>query len=231
MTCNGRTVGENYTEKHSWDRDVIRAYDAPLMEKAGFLNLKGSLFDSAIMKTCVISEEFAARYLRNPDDPMAFEGRVVVFEGPEDYYHRIDDPALDIDDYTILIMRGAGPIGLSRRRRGGEHAAAGEPYPARRDLAALHRRRAAIRHLRYAFDPQRLSGGRGRAAGSPCSRPATASASTSTPAAPTSCCQPKNWNAAAPTSPRAAVSPTRPRRPRGRRSTARTWRSSPTGWC
>ncbi|MEE7506095.1 IlvD/Edd family dehydratase [Methylobacterium mesophilicum] len=111
LTCNGRTVGENYRGRHSWNRDVIRAYGEPLMERAGFLNLKGSLFDSAIMKTCVISEEFAARYLRNPNDPMAFEGRVVVFDGPEDYHTRIDDPALDIDENTILIMRGAGPIG------------------------------------------------------------------------------------------------------------------------
>ena len=111
LTCNGRTVGENYRGRHSWNRDVIRAYGEPLMERAGFLNLKGSLFDSAIMKTCVISEEFAARYLRNPAGPMAFEGRVVVFDGPEDYHTRIDDPALDIDENTILIMRGAGPIG------------------------------------------------------------------------------------------------------------------------
>ncbi|MFF9550386.1 IlvD/Edd family dehydratase [Methylobacterium fujisawaense] len=111
LTCNGRTVGENYRGRHSWNRDVIRAYGAPLMERAGFLNLKGTLFDSAIMKTCVISEEFAARYLRNPNDPMAFEGRVIVFDGPEDYHTRIDDPALDIDENTILIMRGAGPIG------------------------------------------------------------------------------------------------------------------------
>jgi dihydroxy-acid dehydratase len=110
-TCNGLTVGENYRGRHSWNREVIRAYETPLMERAGFLNLKGSLFDSAIMKTCVISEEFAARYLRNPEDPMAFEGRVVVFDGPEDYHHRIDDPALGIDENTVLIMRGAGPVG------------------------------------------------------------------------------------------------------------------------
>ncbi|MCJ2123118.1 IlvD/Edd family dehydratase [Methylobacterium sp. J-077] len=110
-TCNGLTVGENYRGRHSWNREVIRAYGTPLMEQAGFLNLKGSLFDSAIMKTCVISEEFAARYLRNPEDPMAFEGRVVVFDGPEDYHDRIDDPALGIDETTVLIMRGAGPVG------------------------------------------------------------------------------------------------------------------------
>ncbi|HEX2556024.1 MAG TPA: IlvD/Edd family dehydratase [Microvirga sp.] len=111
VTCNGRTIGENCRGKHSWDRDVIRPYDQPLREKAGFLHLKGTLFDSAIMKTSVISEEFQQRYLNNPDDPNAFEGPVVVFEGPEDYHHRIDDPSLGIDEHTILIMRGAGPIG------------------------------------------------------------------------------------------------------------------------
>jgi dihydroxy-acid dehydratase len=111
VTCNGRTIGENCRGKHSWDRDVIRPYEKPLREKAGFLNLKGTLFDSAIMKTSVISEEFQERYLNNPDDPNAFEGPVVVFEGPEDYHHRIDDPSLGIDEHTILIMRGAGPIG------------------------------------------------------------------------------------------------------------------------
>jgi dihydroxy-acid dehydratase len=111
ITCNGRTIGENCRGKHSWDRDVIRPYNEPLREKAGFLNLKGTLFDSAIMKTSVISQEFQERYLNNPDDPNAFEGPVVVFDGPEDYHHRIDDPSLGIDEHTILIMRGAGPIG------------------------------------------------------------------------------------------------------------------------
>jgi dihydroxy-acid dehydratase len=111
MTCNGRTMGENCRGKFSWDRNVIRPYEDPLIEKAGFLNLKGNLFDSAIMKTSVISKEFRDRYLSNPDDPNAFEGRVVVFEGPEDYHHNIDNPELEIDDRTILVMRGTGPIG------------------------------------------------------------------------------------------------------------------------
>ncbi|MGO4707424.1 IlvD/Edd family dehydratase [Microvirga sp. 2MCAF38] len=111
LTCNGKTVGENNTGQFTWDHDVIRAYDNPLREKAGFLNLKGTLFDSAIMKTSVISKEFQDRYLSNPKDPNAFEGPVVVFDGPEDYHHRIDDPSLNIDEHTILIMRGAGPIG------------------------------------------------------------------------------------------------------------------------
>jgi dihydroxy-acid dehydratase len=111
LTCNGKTVAENYTGAHTWDRDVIKPYAEPMRERAGFLNLKGSLFDSAIMKTSVISREFYDRYLANPEDPYAFEGKVVVFDGPEDYHHRIDDPALEIDEHTVLIMRGAGPIG------------------------------------------------------------------------------------------------------------------------
>jgi dihydroxy-acid dehydratase len=111
LTCNGSTIGENCRGKFTWDGTVIRPYDQPLKEKAGFLNLKGTLFDSAIMKTSVISPEFQERYLNNPEDPNAFEGKVVVFDGPEDYHHRIDDPSLGIDEHTILIMRGAGPIG------------------------------------------------------------------------------------------------------------------------
>ena len=79
--------------------------------QAGFLNLKGNLFDSAIMKTSVISDDFRARYLENPDDPNAFEGRAVVFDGPEDYHARIDDPALELDEDTVLVIRGVGPIG------------------------------------------------------------------------------------------------------------------------
>jgi dihydroxy-acid dehydratase len=111
VTANGRSVGENYEGRFSWDRSVIRPYDQPMRENAGFLHLTGTLFDSAIMKTSVISQEFFDRYLANPDDPDAFEGPVVVFEGPEDYHDRIDDPALAIDENTILIMRGVGPIG------------------------------------------------------------------------------------------------------------------------
>jgi dihydroxy-acid dehydratase len=111
MTASGKTAGENYRGKFATDRKVIRSYDDPMKKNAGFLNLKGTLFDSAIMKTSVISKEFQDRYLSNPKDPNAFEGKVAVFDGPEDYHHRIDDPAMGIDEHTILIMRGAGPIG------------------------------------------------------------------------------------------------------------------------
>ena len=93
------------------DPDVIRPFKKPLKDKAGFLNMKGNLFDSAIMKTSGISEEFRKRYLENPKDPNAFEGRAIVFDGPEDYHKRIDDPALKIDATCILFMRGAGPTG------------------------------------------------------------------------------------------------------------------------
>jgi len=111
MTVNGKTVGENYTASMIEDEKVIRPFDRPLKERAGFRVLKGNLFSSAIMKTSVISPEFRDRYLSNPNDPEAFIGRAVVFDGPEDYHHRIDDPSLAIDAATILFMRGAGPIG------------------------------------------------------------------------------------------------------------------------
>ncbi|MBB6427821.1 IlvD/Edd family dehydratase [Sphingopyxis sp. JAI128] len=111
LTVNGRTIGENCHEAEIEDERVIRRFDQPLKPAAGFSVLRGNLFDSAIMKLSVISPEFRERYLSNPDDPDAFEGPVVVFDGPEDYHDRIDDPALGIDASTLLIMRGAGPVG------------------------------------------------------------------------------------------------------------------------
>ncbi|WP_332304115.1 IlvD/Edd family dehydratase [Rhizobium sp. GR12] len=111
MTVNGKTIGDNCRGAIIEDEKVIRPFDQPLKERAGFRVLRGNLFSSAIMKTSVISEEFRNRYLSNPNDPEAFEGRAVVFDGPEDYHHRIDDPSLGIDANTVLFMRGAGPIG------------------------------------------------------------------------------------------------------------------------
>jgi len=111
LTINGRTMGENVRAAAVSDRDVIRGYATPLVKDAGFRVLGGTLFDSAIMKMSVISAEFRTRYLSDPKDPNAFEGRAVVFEGPEDYHHRIEDPALGIDERTILVVRGVGPIG------------------------------------------------------------------------------------------------------------------------
>jgi len=111
MTANGHTIGENCRDAIIEDEKVIRPFADPLVHDAGFIVLSGNLFDSAVMKTSVISEEFRARYLANPDDPDAFEGPVVVFDGPEDYHRRIDDPATGITEYTLMVMRGAGPIG------------------------------------------------------------------------------------------------------------------------
>ncbi|HWC92099.1 MAG TPA: IlvD/Edd family dehydratase, partial [Pseudolabrys sp.] len=111
LTINGKTMGENVRHAAAKDVDVIRPYRKPMKKKAGFKVLSGNLFDSAIMKTSVISEDFRRRYLSNPDDPDAFEGKAMVFEGPEDYHHRIEDPKLEIDAHTMLFVRGVGPIG------------------------------------------------------------------------------------------------------------------------
>jgi dihydroxy-acid dehydratase len=110
-TINGKTIGDNVRRAKTLDPDVIRPYGKPLKEKAGFKVLHGNLFDSAIMKLSVISDDFRQRYLSDPKDLDAFEGRAVVFDGPEDYHRRIDDPALKIDDRTMLFIRGVGPIG------------------------------------------------------------------------------------------------------------------------
>jgi dihydroxy-acid dehydratase len=111
ITINGQRLADNVRGRASGDTRVIRGFDDPLVPQAGFINLKGNLFDSALMKTSVISEAFRARFLSDPQDPNAFEGRVVVFDGSEDYHARIDDPSLEIDERTILVMRGAGPVG------------------------------------------------------------------------------------------------------------------------
>lgn len=111
LTANGRTVAENVAYAQIEDERVIRPLSRPLLEAAGLTVLSGNLFDAAVMKTSVISPDFRARYLSDPADPEAFEGKVVVFDGPEDYHSRIDDPALDIDERSILVIRGAGPIG------------------------------------------------------------------------------------------------------------------------
>jgi dihydroxy-acid dehydratase len=111
LTINGKTFADNAAKAKSSNADVILPYNKPLKPHAGFKVLHGNLFDSAIMKTSVISDEFRQRYLSNAKDPNAFEGRAIVFDGPEDYHRRIDDPALKIDEHSILFMRGTGPIG------------------------------------------------------------------------------------------------------------------------
>ncbi len=111
LTANGKSMGENCKNKETINKDVIKPIEAPMLKNAGFINMKGNLFDSAIMKTSVISKEFRQRYLSNPQDPNAFEGRAIVFTGPEEFHETIDDPSLNIDENCVLIMRGAGPIG------------------------------------------------------------------------------------------------------------------------
>src|SRR6516162_7213000 len=111
LTINGARMGDNVRHSETQNEDVIRRYGSPLRQHAGFKVLSGNLFDSAIMKTSVISQEFHERYLSTPHDPNAFEGRAVVFDGPEDYHCRIDDPSLGIDEHTMLFIRGVGPIG------------------------------------------------------------------------------------------------------------------------
>lgn len=111
VTANGGTIGANCSNRAIEDEKVIHPFESPLKADAGFVVLRGNLFDSAIMKTSVISAEFRKRYLSNPEDPEAFEGPAVVFDGPEDYHARIDDPSIGISPETLLFMRGAGPIG------------------------------------------------------------------------------------------------------------------------
>jgi dihydroxyacid dehydratase/phosphogluconate dehydratase len=111
LTVTGRTLAENVAGRESRDREMISSHEAPLQERAGFKVLSGNLFDFAIIKTSVISEEFRRRYFSDPAGEGVFEGRVVVFDGSDDYHHRINDPDLDIDERTILVIRGAGPLG------------------------------------------------------------------------------------------------------------------------
>jgi dihydroxy-acid dehydratase len=110
-TVTGRPLAANIEGRETSDREMIRSYDAPLVERAGFLVMKGNLFDFAIMKTSVISDDFRKRYLSAKGHENVFEGRAVVFDGSDDYHARINDPALGIDEHTILVIRGAGPVG------------------------------------------------------------------------------------------------------------------------
>jgi dihydroxy-acid dehydratase len=111
LTVNGKTMGENVKAAVCEDRNVIKPYAQPMLPEAGFAVLSGTLFDSAVMKTSVVSPEFRKKYLERPGDPNAFEGTAVVFEGPEDYHARINDPTLPVDENSILVIRGTGPIG------------------------------------------------------------------------------------------------------------------------
>lgn len=111
MTATGKTMGENLEGWESQDIDVIKTYAEPMRKNAGFKVLSGNLFDSALMKTSVISKDFQERFLSTPGAEGTFRARAVVFEGPEDYHDRINDPSLGIDEKTILFIRGVGCVG------------------------------------------------------------------------------------------------------------------------
>ena len=111
MTCTGTTLGETLEAEIEVDREVIRAYDKPMKEKAGFVVLSGNLFNAAVMKISVIDQAFRDRFLSEPGRANVFEGKAIVFEGPEDYHHRIEDEALGVDDHSILVIRNCGPVG------------------------------------------------------------------------------------------------------------------------
>jgi dihydroxy-acid dehydratase len=110
-TVTGRTLAEDLADVADGDREVIRSYGAPLLPAAGYVVMSGNLFDSAVMKISVIDKEFRARFLSNPARPNVFEGKAIVFEGPEDYHHRIEDPDLGVEDQSVLIIRNCGPVG------------------------------------------------------------------------------------------------------------------------
>ena len=111
MTVTGKTIGENIAGFPEADREVIRAYAKPMLERAGYVVMTGNLFENAVMKMSVIDQEFRTRYLSNPDRPNVFEGKAIVFEGPEDYHDRIDDPDLGVEEQSVLIIRNCGPVG------------------------------------------------------------------------------------------------------------------------
>jgi dihydroxy-acid dehydratase len=111
MTVTGRTLAENLAEVPDGEREVIRSYAAPMKEAAGYVVMSGNLFESAVMKISVIDQDFRARFLSHPDRPNVFEGRAVVFEGPEDYHERIEDPSLAIEEQSVLVIRNCGPVG------------------------------------------------------------------------------------------------------------------------
>jgi dihydroxy-acid dehydratase len=111
MTVTGKMLAENLADIPDGDREVIRAYNTPLMPAAGYVVMSGNIFDSAVMKISVIDKDFRTRFLSHPDRPNVFEGKAIVFEGPEDYHHRIEDPDLGVEEQSVLIIRNCGPVG------------------------------------------------------------------------------------------------------------------------
>lgn len=154
MTVNGNTIGGNCRGFLIEDERVIRPFDAPLKRDTGFLVLRGNLFSSAILKTSILTAEFRKRYLSNADDPDACEAPAIAPEGHEDYYLRIDDPALGITVASLLVMRGAGPVGYPDAPEVCKRAPADLTHSRRRLRAGLYRRRSAVRNRRVAVIPE-----------------------------------------------------------------------------
>jgi dihydroxy-acid dehydratase len=162
-TVSGKTVAENLAGIRSVDTEVICTVAEPLRQDAGFLVLSGNLFDSALLKSSVISDDFRRRFLSKPGSEGIHEAQAVVFEGPEDYHARLNDPDLGIDENTILFIRGVGPVGYpgsaeSRLGRGGQHAAPRRAAEGRDRAFADGWRRAPIRHIGKPVDPECLAG-------------------------------------------------------------------------
>jgi dihydroxy-acid dehydratase len=111
MTVTGKTLAENQGNVPDGDREVIRSYGNPMREAAGYVVMSGNLFDSAVMKISVIDQDFRKRFLSHPERPNVFEGKAIVFDGPEDYHHRIEDPDLGVEEQSVLIIRNCGPVG------------------------------------------------------------------------------------------------------------------------
>ena len=188
MTVTGRTLAEDLADVPDGDREVIRSYAKPMLEAAGYVVMSGNLFDSAVMKMSVIDKDFRKRFLSDPDRPNVFEGKAIVFEGPEDYHHRIEDPDLGVEDQSVLIIRNCGPVG---------YPGSAEVVNMQPPAALLKRGIEPCRRWvtggsparRRPFDPERRHPRRRSAAAWPCCKPATASGSISTPARWTCCCR------------------------------------------
>jgi dihydroxy-acid dehydratase len=158
MTVTGKTLADNLRDVPEPDREVIRAYDQPLRDNAGYVMLTGNLFDNAVIKTSVIDAKFRSRYLQDPQHPNRVDLKAIVFEGPEDYHARIEDPALGVDEQSILVIRNVGPGRLPGRPRGRQHAAAGRAHRTRHRHPAHHGRRAPERHVGEPLHPERVAG-------------------------------------------------------------------------
>ncbi len=163
MTVTGKTLAENLRDVPDGDREVIRSYGNPMKEAAGYVVMSGNLFDSAVMKISVIDQDFRRRFLSNPERPNVFEGKAIVFEGPEDYHHRIEDPDLGVEEQSVLIIRNCGPVGYPGSAEVVNMQPPASLLKQGGDDAADDGRWTAVGHVGFAIDPERVTrGGGGR---------------------------------------------------------------------